>query len=232
MYENWSYDADNNGEARLLAELSSELEVVFDVGANVGEWTQRVLDTSDATCHAFEIVPATATELDRRVTDPRVTVNHFGLSDTDGTVRVKVYPGFAQFASISTLDHGAGYEWRDCRVRRGDAYCRESGIDHIDFLKVDTEGADLAVLRGFGDMLGRVTAIQFEYGMANISSRALLADCYELLESHGHTVGKIFPNSVAFGPYRPEMEDFRGPNYLAVPRDRVDLIERLGGATT
>jgi hypothetical protein len=32
---------------------------------------------------------------------------------------------------------------------------------------------------------------------------------------------------VRFAPYDVEWEDFRGMNYVAVPRARTDLIERL-----
>jgi len=40
-------------------------------------------------------------------------------------------------------------------------YCEGHGISHIDFLKIDTDGHDLSVLNGLGDV--DVDMIQFEY---------------------------------------------------------------------
>jgi hypothetical protein len=40
-------------------------------------------------------------------------------------------------------------------------YCKDRGITHIDFLKIDTDGHDLPVLNGLGDI--DVDMIQFEY---------------------------------------------------------------------
>jgi hypothetical protein len=37
-------------------------------------------------------------------------------------------------------------------------------------------------------------------------------------------VGKVYPTYVDFRSYRLTDEDFRGPNYLAVRRERNDLI--------
>lgn len=40
-------------------------------------------------------------------------------------------------------------------------YCKDRGITHIDFLKIDTDGHDLSVLNGLGDI--DVDMVQFEY---------------------------------------------------------------------
>jgi FkbM family methyltransferase len=228
MRENWSYDAALNGEARILELLAPHLRVVFDVGANVGDWTRTVLDRSGAECHCFELVPSTAAELERRLgSAARAHLNAIGLSDAEGVVTAKVYAHNSEISSIADIDHGSGFERVNCAVIRGDAYCRQHGIADIDLLKIDAEGADLSVLRGFGQMVGRIAVIQFEYGLANVMTRTLLADFYELLESRGYVVGKVFPTGVRFAPYTPTMEDFRGPNYLAVLRDRTDLVDLL-----
>ena len=60
----------------------------------------------------------------------------------------------------------------------------QHGIESIDFLKVDTEGADIDVLQGFRNAFeqGAVTMAQFEYNDLSLKlSRTLLADFYELL---------------------------------------------------
>ena len=73
---------------------------------------------------------------------------------------------------------------------------------------------------------GRIGVIQFEYGQANIVTRFLLRDFHLLLESHGYSVGKLYPARVDFRSYRFEHEDFIGPNFVAV-RAAPDSIKEL-----
>lgn len=123
-------------------------------------------------------------------------------------------------------------ELRECSLTTGDFYCAKRGIDHIDLLKLDVEGAESTVLKGFSRMLeeARIAAVQFEYNFAAIRSHFLLSDFYDLFEPAGFVVGKIFPDAVEFRAYDIYRdEDFLGPNYLAVRRDRRDLIGALRG---
>jgi FkbM family methyltransferase len=218
--------------------LGAQTRRVLDVGANEGEWvTAAARLLPHATFHCFEIVPATAQKLHARTESlyGRIHVAAVGLSDGCGTVQVRIYPDFSEGASAAGFEHeGIPSELQTCEVITGDTYCDKHEIARIDLLKIDTEGLDLRVLRGFTRKIasGTVDVVQFEYGLANISARALLADFYLFLEGHGYVVGKIWPREVAFRDYDPRIdEDFRGPNYLAVRRERADLIARLGGCS-
>lgn len=90
-----------NGEIRLQAEVLTLLHnrslapVVFDVGANIGEWTlsligrARALDGVGAlTVHAFEPFPLTFQTLSKRlreyIDNPKVRCNELALSSEDG----------------------------------------------------------------------------------------------------------------------------------------------------
>ena len=90
------------------------------------------------------------------------------------TVPVKHYPGASTLSGVIDYPHDAGFEWVEGRVSTGDDYCREHSVSSLDLLKVDTEGSDLQVLRGFREMLERraIDVVQFEYGRASITSRA------------------------------------------------------------
>jgi FkbM family methyltransferase len=232
---NHSYDPARNGEFWTLRALATgDVRCIFDVGANEGDWVSGAAPLfPQAIVHCFEIVPDTARELVER-TRPlgnRVHVNAVGLSDAKDTLDVRVYPDFSEGASAAGYEHaGVPSQTLQCEVITGDAYCDEHGIEHIDLLKIDTEGLDLRVLHGFDRMLasGAVDVVQFEYGFANISSRALLADFYSFLGEHEFAVGKIWPREVEFRDYDPRTdEDFAGPNYLAVRNARADLIAQL-----
>lgn len=232
---NRSYVASMNGETRLLEVVArSGARVLFDVGANVGDWTataHRMIGAAEI--HAFEIVPETAAELRGNVgTLDGVTVNAFGLGAEPGTVPVRYYPTFSEGSGFSDLSHDLPFELREAEVSTGDRYCADHAITHIDLLKIDVEGVEDRVLRGFEGMLGRgaIDVVQFEYGTHNIASHFLLRDFHELFGKLGYRVGRVFPTYVDFHPYElPVDEDFRGPNFAAVREDRADLVSALAG---
>jgi FkbM family methyltransferase len=232
---NLNYDPATNGEARVLRIVAATSPgVVLDVGAHVGEWSLAAArEAPGAEVHAFEIVPATVKMLRERVAGtPAIVVHGIGLDTEPGEVQVTHFPDSPEQSGIGTPGTGGRGEQLTARVTAGDLVLAERGIERVGLLKIDVEGAELRVLRGFSEALGRgaIDVIQFEYGRANIGQRALLADLYELLTSAGYVVGKIYPEDVAFGPYHPAThEDFRGPNFVAVRGDRADLRRSLEG---
>jgi FkbM family methyltransferase len=210
-----------NGELALLQRTSFlDFRVLFDVGANVGKWSEAALTAHPhATIHAFEIVPSTFRTLSANLVPQagRVVANDFGLADTDGEVMVHVGPD----PIISSIyDFGkpqAGTKRVPCRVRRGDHYASEQGISQIDFVKIDAEGADFLVVRGLEVLLATqsIRLLQFEYNYGAIVSHFLLYDFYKLLTAYGYELGRLTPHGVVFRDYEFAYEDFNGPNYVA-----------------
>lgn len=232
-YENWSYDLTRNGERRVLERLMPTApKTLFDVGANVGNWTAMARELlPGAGIHCFEIAPPTAERLIRRFADDeRVFVTCKGLSNHEGDVSIVYYPTATGLTSLHTFPHRQASQRIQGFVTVGDTYVAERGITQIDFLKVDVEGAEWQVLEGFASSLdkGVIQTLQFEYGRKSILTKYLLRDLHLLLEANGFVVGKIYPTYVDFRAYRLQDEDFRGPNYLAVRRDRTDLIAAFG----
>jgi len=226
-----------NGESMLIGRVAAAGGMVFfDVGANRGAWTAEVLATapSGAAVHAFEIAPPTFERLRVELGEQAVIrLNNCGLYDRDGTIGVDYFPGQDMYTTpIRDMRiHSEDREEVTATVATGDRYSGENAIDQIDLLKIDTEGAEPHVLRGFTGMLeaGRISVIQFEYGMANIYTRFLLSDYYELLQPLGYRIGKLYPEGVLFKDYEPGDEDFLGPNYVAVHESRSELRRALSG---
>lgn len=223
----------NDGENWILIRLAPfHPSIVFDVGANVGDWSALARSAlPDAQIHSFEIVESTCGILRERFANSTgVVINNFGLSDKTGTITMHLFESAKDnnLTSHVAYPHGA-YREIACPVRTGDEYMRGSGVKRIDFLKIDVEGAEHLVLNGFGTAIdaGEIDVIQFEYGRVNIITHFLLRDFYEFFESRGYLVGKLCPDHVDFRAYTLEDEDFIGPNYVAVRKMRPEIVEAL-----
>lgn len=228
--ENDNNDVRTNGEARVIDIVSRfGFSTFLDVGANHGEWTQQVIRlVPNRVVHAFEASPITFEFLKTKFdNEPGIVLNNVGLFSEEGTMNF--YQGIddTQSSLVSSEKH------RDSRiievnVSTLDNYCSVAGIQGIDLLKIDTEGADFEILKGAKHLLdkGNIKVIQFEYGFVSINTRKLLADFYELLGDK-YILGKIYPGAVEFAAYERSMENFIGPNYLAVRKDLVSIIDKL-----
>lgn len=181
FYKNRSYDRARNGEDRLVGLLELKSGDVFcDVGAHHGEYA-RYLKTAypDADVHCFELSPGNIRTF--RANDANASaglrLHEFGLGSEEGSFEIFEAPNQSQVVSLYAVVGGARGETG--RVRRGDAACRELGITKIAFLKIDTEGHELHVLRGFGDMLrpDRIGCIQFEYNECSVGPESSSSSC-------------------------------------------------------
>lgn len=231
---NVNFDMGTNGEFRVLKILSLfHPKCIFDVGANEGEWSHSVSERyPGCSIHAFEIVPSTYDILLTNIKDlQNVKPNNFGLSDESGMITINIGKDSTvatAFKIESMQDHDVYYSQTiECEIKKASDYCIKNNIKTIDFLKVDVEGMDLKVIKGFGEQIKHVRVVQFEYGIFNISSHDLLSDFCKYFKDNSFVVGKIFPKYVKFFEYHFNMENFHGSNYIAVKSDEIELIEKL-----
>jgi len=232
--ENVNYDFNYNGELRVLKKLAIiEPKCIFDVGANEGKWALFASELYPASeIHGFEILPSTFKKLNKAIgARKNIRINNFGLSNHEGTITVD-YSNDSQITTACKIDgleiHDKYYtEKAECMVKKASSYIRENKIKFIDFIKIDVEGMELEVIKGFESYINMARMIQFEFGHYNITSRNLLFHFYKYLSDHGFLTGRIFPRSVDFSPYCLENERFYGGNYVAVRKEEVKLIDSL-----
>jgi len=226
-------DIGTNGENALLRRLASSPQspkIIFDVGANKGDWTKQACASfgKHAEFFAFEPVKKTYVYLTQQVTDLgkeyKVTAMHLALGENDGSAEIQISGHLAGSNSFykrqGTNIKGEGIEL--VRVIRGDSFCQVRNIRRIGLLKIDTEGHEMAVLRGFEEMLSKraVDLIQFEYGGCWIDARIYLKDAFALLSGYGYRLGRLMPNHVQwFDKYTQNLDDFRYSNWIAAASD-------------
>jgi len=230
--EHPTFDLLINGEQAALRRLAgSEQPVIFDVGANRGDWAAMALALfPKATLHAFELSPAIAETLAARFTSfANVSVHPFGLADRTDLVDFYSFSGAAsELSTIRTpLYHHVPHTVARGQVMRGDEFCQVHGIEFIHYLKIDAENADWEVLQGFANLLQqqKVGCVQFEH-----EGGRFLKDFYDFLQPRGYVIGKLYANYIDFRAHDRAQEDFLGPNYIALPaRETVKIQEMIKG---
>jgi FkbM family methyltransferase len=218
-------DSATNGEYAFLSTVLKGLDrgVVFDVGANVGNWAQIALEL-DPACevHCFEPSSSTFQMLINRTWPSNVHLNNLGLGEAEGTLELNVVdPGSA----LNSLYRRRGVEVASARgvehvrITTFDDYCEGNGVGQIALAKVDVEGHELAVFRGMKRMLEqrRVQRIQFEYGGCNLDARVTLGDIWEYLASFGFEFYKLYPEGPRhIARYTQSLESFKYSNWVAL----------------
>ena len=229
-----NYHADNNADMRCNGELQflrrtvafvsrycSE-PVIFDVGANHGVWCREVLAVNPrARVHCFEPATSTWEELKRSRLPPNVVCNRLALGAQKGTLQLNIVAPGSELNSFHPLEKDGSSSTENVTVSTVADYCDEHHLQHVDFLKIDAEGHDFAVLEGAADVLGdaRISFVQFEYGQGFIPARVFLRDIFEFLKRFNYDIYKIRPDGLTrVAKYSSQLERFENANYTLVSR--------------
>lgn len=218
---------DMSGEARAVASSVTGIDrpVIFDGGANFGQWAlgmKRALQPANPFFFLFE--PQSACQGILAALPIRKILLPVALGATPGEVTIAgVEPGFGAASIFERYDTYFGdmsAHQELVPVVTIDSIVVEHGVESIDLLKLDVEGAELDALRGAKGSLedGTVRTVAFEFGSANIYSRTFFRDFWDLLTPLGFHLFRIAPGGrlMPVVRYSEELEHFRGvSNYLA-----------------
>jgi len=168
------------GEDKFFKFIKRRCKVVFDVGCAKSYFT----NLDGVSVHYFDPVPECLDEIQARESNKEVYFNKFGLTDVPGS-----FPYYSEVMSFldrrKTLPHRVTEPDKYLELRRADEYVEKHAINSIDFLKVDVEGYEMNVFKGFGDHIKKVNIIQFEYGGCWIDNETKLTDAVSYLEDAG-----------------------------------------------
>ena len=159
FYQRWmaSHDYEERFGQRLLASVNDST-VVWDVGANVGLYTRQFLDAGARHVVAFEPAPQALEVLNKDfgTSSPyahRVTIVPAALSDRSGVVRFSA-DGSSPTNRIVDQGVAAANDLVEIRSVRAEEALRMYSLPPPGIVKIDVEGFEVEVLRGFGSVMG------------------------------------------------------------------------------
>lgn len=202
------YNGDNNdnmlvnGEIRFLKNNLRDKDIIFDIGARMGEWTKYALEFNENIyIHCFEPSNYSFKLLLKNNFPIKVICNNFGLSSKKkekelysikkGSGLNSLYQRkiFIERTSINSELHK-----EIISLNTLENYCKQKNIEHINFLKVDVEGHEYEVLKGGKKIFenSQVNIIQFEYGGCYIDAHIFLEEIFDLFEGLNYNFYKIY----------------------------------------
>jgi FkbM family methyltransferase len=151
-----------------------DFSVVHDIGANIGEWTEAVCQVLPrAQFELFEPLAGRVAEVDagsRFAGLPNVRLHAVALSDHTGPGEIKVLGDAGVGSSILVLDADRRKKLTiiPCECWRLDDLVAARGLPQPDFLKLDTQAAELKVLSGAVETLKAVKFVLLETWMRRV----------------------------------------------------------------
>lgn len=217
--------ADYSGELYIIRFLKKNIRqngVIFDVGANLGDWSQYIINEYKEIPYKLYLFEPSLKTFEKLIQNITVSENKFlyplGLGDKEE--KLNIYYNFAGEGSASILKKEGHYN-EEIEITTLDIFCQRHGIQTIDFLKMDVQGYEYNILLGAKEMLERqkIKVIQFEFDEPNIANRIFFKDFWDLLHEKYTIYHSLYNGLIKIEKYHYSLENFNCMNYLAVLKD-------------
>lgn len=222
------------GEQEFCKKILQPGMTVFDIGAHIGQFTLLFASLVGPSGRVFAFEPCESTVRRLRA---HVALNGFSNVVAEQAAVHAIHGGYVSLNIFSQ-----GYSaWntigkptmlsRDNPRRRVepagqeivptvtiDEYCGERGIQHVDYLKVDVEGAELDALKGCSELLqkGAIGYVQFEVSRAMIQGMGRdSSEMFKFLGDFGYKCHPISDSGDLLPPVTTTGAFFA--NFIAVP---------------
>lgn len=239
LTKNFTSHSQLNSEYKIIQLLKNELEIVFDIGANIGEWSLYVQKSCPNIKKIYVFEPTPTSFLRLKETSETTPIHPFniGFSSKKHDSNIFIFESNSELNTIHNRD-GLSESVRILKshvkvpidLKTVDEFCLENNVQNIDFIKIDTESHEVDVLIGMSEMLKRelVKVVQFEYGGTYIDSRRLLKDAYAVFENKPYSIYLLHPDHLQFANiYDQSLENFYYKKFIAISRSFLEENKSL-----
>jgi len=213
-------DIDTDGEKEVLKLVKNSNPIIFDVGANKGDYSLEVISFfgDNAKLYSFEPSRKTFSLLSNNLGNYKnVRLCNFGFGDTEEMVD---FYSSGEDELNSVFLRGTASLSERAEIKKITDFCRSNNISHIDLLKVDAEGSEWKTLKGAKPLIdsSSIDFIQFEFGGCNIEAKVFFKDFFNLLNPN-YKIYRVLKNGLfLINEYSEKEEIFHAVNYLAISR--------------
>lgn len=227
---------EKNGELFLIKKIARFYQNhphdlnLFDVGANVGNYSKQLLKHFKVNDHVFAFEPFSVPylKLSSLMHDqPNLFAFQFGFSNKNEKLTIYTSNEYNEIGGLYDRSYIFNTNPLDkqelCDFKTIDNFCDRHQIKHIHFLKIDVEGHELNVLQGAQKLLdtNEVDFIQFEFGAGNHFSKTYLMDFFRLL-SNNYELHQLLSDGLIHIPtYNSDLEMQVLINYVAINKNHV-----------
>ena len=205
-------------------------DVAIDVGAHTGRHTLPIACAvaPGGRVFAFEPLPFARAQLGEAVaTDvPQVSVYPFALADRDAEDEFVVAVDLPAYSGLQTRIYDAPTRLERIRVEVRTLDGLFAQTNRVDYIKIDAEGGELAILRGATALLERCApVVTFEFGANSLASYGItVEDMADFWRTKPYAIYDILgapldPRQLARSALEQKVWD-----YVALPEQRATQI--------
>jgi len=214
----------NKEVSSVLKLLSVTPKLCIDIGGNKGEYSSALLKKyTELKIVVFEPSSVNIIHLKNKFEkENNLTIVPYALSNKSGEAHL--YTNFlgSGLASLTkrNLDHfGVDFSTEEVikTVRFIDYYKEYLADSILDVVKIDVEGHELDVLKGFDEVISKTRVIQFEFGGCNIDTRTFFRDFWIFFSEKNFKIYRISPiGAYLIYSYAESLEFFSTTNFICV----------------
>jgi len=209
----------------------TDVDYIFDVGANVGLWSKQALSIREGlNIYSFEPIKSTYDNLKENLKNYEsiYTINK-ALSSESGIFSIYNYGENAGTNSFYNFNNDKNQEFvlESIEATTIDSFCESNQLKNIDFIKCDTEGNDFKVILGALKMIenNQIGILQFEYNWRWILSNSSLKNVFDIIENKDYYFGKVINNEIQIiEEWNQEIDKFYEANYILINKSYIKYL--------
>jgi FkbM family methyltransferase len=174
-----------------------QVDIVLDIGANDGRYATEIREAGwKGRITSFEPQPMVFERLKKRMeTDPQWQGHQMGLGSTDTTLTMNAYGLDVLSSFLQKRECDQSVQQIDVPVKRPDGFLDEAMRgSRRPFVKIDTQGFEMEIIRGFGSRIRDVIGWQIELSVEPIyEGQPPMEEILSCMRTNGFALWRVIP---------------------------------------
>jgi FkbM family methyltransferase len=174
-----------------------QVDVVLDIGANDGRYASEIREAGwSGPIVSFEPQPEVFERLTRHMSgDPLWSGRQIGLGSSDSTLTLNAYGMDVLSSFLKKKENDQSLRVIEVDVRRPDAILDEVLAGHSKpFVKIDTQGFEMEIIRGFGSRAADIVGWQLELSVEPLyENQPPMEEIIATMRALGFSLWRVLP---------------------------------------